>query len=162
MEHLKLPTAVVGEIDIARLRRELNGLNDFFVSTRNRTAGTAMQTPKLSRLLDQLAKDNHINLLTEDDRDQLLTTLNQIHEHAPRLQISFAADPPPRALEQILTWLRRFIHPHCLVQVGLQPGIAAGCIVRTPNRVFDLSLRANLKKQEPYLVKLIMGAVNES
>jgi F0F1-type ATP synthase delta subunit len=161
VEHLRLPNAVIGEIDVARLRRELDSLNDFFVSARGRTAGTAMQTPKLSRLLDQLAKDNHTNLLAEADRSQLLQALNQITEHAPRLQISFAADPPPRALEQILTWLRRYIHPHTLVQVGLQPGIAAGCIVRTPNKVFDMSLRANLKKQEPYLARLIMGAVNE-
>lgn len=161
MEHLSLPNAVVGEIDIARLRRELNNLNDFFVSSRNRTAGTAMQTPKLSRLLDQLAQDNHLNLLDETARAKLLNGLNQIHEQAPRLQISFAAEPAPKAFEQILIWLRQNIHPYTLVQIGLQPAIAAGCIVRTPNRVFDMSLRSNFRKQEPFLAKLIIGAVNE-
>lgn len=160
MEHLKLPSAVAGEIDVARLRRELNSLNDFFVSSRNRTAGTAMQAPRLSRLLDQLAKENKINLLEETDRAKLLGALNQIYEQAPRLQISFAAEPQPKALEPILGWLRQNIHPHILVQVGLQPAIAAGCIVRSPNKVFDLSLRSSLKKQETYLAQLIMGAVN--
>jgi len=161
VERLSLPNAVVGEIDIARLRRELNGLNDFFVGSRNRTAGTSMQTPKLSRSLEQLAQDNHMNLLEEADRTKLLSALDQIRDKAPRLQISFAVEPAPKAFEQILAWLRQNIHPYTLVQVGLQPAIAAGCVVRTPNRVFDLSLRANLKKQEPYLTKLIMGAVNE-
>lgn len=160
MERLKLPITVVSEIDIARLLRELNGLNDFFVSARIRTTGTAMQMPKLSRLMDQLAKDNGINLLEETDRTKLLDGLNQVRTQAPKLHISFAADPSPKAMEQIMTWLRRNIHPQTLVQVGLQPSIAAGCIVRTPNKIFDMSLRSNLKKQEPYLVKLIVGAVN--
>ncbi|MGH7157021.1 MAG: F0F1 ATP synthase subunit delta [Candidatus Saccharimonadales bacterium] len=161
MERLRLPNAVVGEIDISRLRRELNGLSDFFVSSRNRAAGTSMQAPKLSRLLDELAKSNRINLLEETERGKLAAALDQIHGHAPRLQISFAADPPPKAMDQVVTWLRQNIHPHTLVQVGLQPAIAAGCVLRTSNKVFDMSLRANLKKQEPYLAKLIVGAVNE-
>lgn len=160
MERLRLPNAVVGEIEIARLRRELNGLNDFFVSSRSRAGGTAVQPPKLSRLLDQLAKDNQVNLLEEADRAKLLGALDQIQQQAPRLQISFATEPQPKSLEPILGWLRQNIHPHALVQVGLQPAIAAGCIVRTPNKVFDLSLRSSLKEQEPYLVRLIVGAVN--
>ncbi len=160
MEHLKLPVAVISEIDVGRLQRELNGLNDFFVSAQIRTAGTAMQTPKLSRLMDQLAKDNGINLLEEADRTKLLEGLKQVQAQAPKLHISFAADPSPKALERIITWLRRNIHPQTLVQVGLQPSIAAGCIVRTPNKIFDMSLRSSLKKQESYLVKLIVGAVN--
>lgn len=160
MERLKLPIAVISEIDVARLLRELNGLNDFFVSARIRTAGTAMQAPKLSRLMDQLAKDNGINLLEEADRAKLLDGLKRVQAQAPKLHISFAADPSPKAMERIITWLRSNIHPQTLVQVGLQPSIAAGCIVRTPNKVFDMSLRSSLKKQEPYLVKLIVGAVN--
>lgn len=160
MERLKLPTAVISEIDVARLLRELNGLNDFFVSARVRTAGTAMQRPKLSRLMDQLARDNGINLLEEAERTKLLDGLKQVQAQAPKLHISFAADPSPKAMEQVLIWLRRNIHPQTLVQVGMQPSIAAGCIVRTPNKIFDMSLRSSLKKQEPYLVKLIVGAVN--
>ncbi|HEX4774837.1 MAG TPA: hypothetical protein VH234_04950 [Candidatus Saccharimonadales bacterium] len=161
MERLKLPTSVIGEVDVARLLRELNGLNDFFVGAQARTNGTAMQMPKLSRQLDQLAKDNSVNLLDNADRNKLLAGMQGIKSHSPKVQISFAADPSPKALEQILVWMRRHIHPHLLVQVGLQPSVAAGCILRTPNKVFDMSLRSNLKKQEPYLAKLITGAVNE-
>lgn len=160
VERLKLPIAVVGEVDVARLIRELNGLSDFFVGAKARTAGTAMQTPKLSRLMDQLAKDNNVNLLEETNRKRLLDSLQDIHSHSPRLQISFASEPSPKALEKILAWLRQNVHPQTLLQVGLQPAIAAGCVLRTPNKVFDMSLRANLKKQEPYLTRLIVGAVN--
>jgi F0F1-type ATP synthase delta subunit len=72
--------------------------------------------------------------------------------------MSFASEASPKALDKIVAWLRSNIHPQTLLQVGLQPTIAAGCIVRTTNRVFDLSLRTHLREQEPYLTQLIATA----
>lgn len=157
---LRLPTAMVSQIDAIRLRRELSSLEDFFVAAKARAAGTSVTPPRLTRLLDQLARDNQCNLLDEKQRQELAARLDQIIKNAPLLHISFAVDPPPKVLEQILQWLRANIHPQVLLQVGLQPSIAAGCILRTPNKIFDMSLRAGLKKQEPYLAKLIAGAGN--
>lgn len=162
MERLKLPLSVIGQVDIARLMRELNGLEDFFVSAKARSPGVSMQLPRLTRLLEQLAKDNSLNLLSQADRAELLQSLKTIYEQAPKLHISFAVEPSPKAFEKILAWIRANIHPDALLQVGLQPGIAAGCMLRTTNKVFDMSLRTNLAKQEPYLVKLIKGAADGS
>jgi F0F1-type ATP synthase delta subunit len=160
MEHLKLPPTVIGEAEVARLLRELNQLDDFFVSAKARTAGTAMQLPKLSRLLDQLARENSINLLDEPARGQLAEALKQVQAQAPKVHLSFAAEPSVQGLDKILGWLRQNIHPQTLVQVGLQPSIAAGCILRTPNKIFDMSLRTNLKQKQTYLTQLIAGAVD--
>jgi F0F1-type ATP synthase delta subunit len=150
VEQLKLPLSVVSQIDLARLLRELNSLDDFFSG------------PKLSRQLDQLARDNNANLLDDKARTKLTRDLKDIYEQAPKLHISFAAEPSARSFEPVLTWLRTNIHPQAMVQIGLQPAIAAGCVLRTPNRVFDMSLRSGLKKQEPYLARLIKGAVDGS
>jgi F0F1-type ATP synthase delta subunit len=155
---LKLPNSVVSQVDVARILRELNSLNDFFAGTAKRQAGTSMQLPKLTRLLDQVATDNGLNLLEEKDRKVLSEQLNLVLGKAPLLHISFAAEPSPKALERILVWFRQNIHPQALLQVGLQPTIAAGCVVRTSNKLFDMSLRSYLKDQEPYLVQLINGA----
>lgn len=160
MEHLKLSYMVVSPNDIARLQRELNGLNDFFVSIKARQSGSTMQLPKLTRILNQLAHENGVNLLEESQRTQLAEALNQVYEKAPSLHISFASEPSPKALESMVVWIRGNIHPQALIQIGLQPSIAAGCFVRTPNKIFDMSLRATLKKSEPYLTKLIAGAVD--
>jgi F0F1-type ATP synthase delta subunit len=84
--------------------------------------------------------------------------LNEVLGHAPLLHISFASEPSTKALEAILVWMRANIHPQTLLQVGLQPNIAAGCVLRTPSKVFDLSMRSYLQKQESYLVELIAGA----
>jgi len=155
---LKLPIVVVSRVDVARLVRELNGLEDFFTSANIRQAGTPMTPPRLTRMLEALTRANQINLLESDQRKLLITQLDQLVKAAPMLHISFASEPSPRFLTDILNWLRSNIHPQTLLQVGLQPTIAAGCILRTPNKIFDMSLRTYLNQQEPYLVKLIAGA----
>jgi F0F1-type ATP synthase delta subunit len=162
MAPLKLPDALIGRPDLTRLSRELNSLNDFFAGAKTRQTGTSMQLPKISRLLDGLARENQVNLLKEDERAKLIIGLNEIYEKAPSMHISFAVEPSPKALEKILVWLRQNIHPQVLLQVGLQPAIAAGCILRSTNKVFDMSLRANLKKQSGYLTQLVRGAVDGS
>jgi hypothetical protein len=160
MAPLKLPPSVIGEIDINRLQRELNSLNDFFIGATARPAGTSMLLPKLSRSMDQLARDNEVNLLDESHRAKLGEALEHVHATAPSFHISFAVEPSPKALEKILVWLRQNIHPQVLLQVGLQPVIAAGCVLRTTNKVFDMSLRAHLNSQTQQLTKLIQGAAD--
>jgi F0F1-type ATP synthase delta subunit len=66
----------------------------------------------------------------------------------------------PKALEKILLWLRQNVHPQVLLQVGLQPAIAAGCVLRTTNKIFDMSLKAHLSQQTDYLKQLISGAAD--
>jgi F0F1-type ATP synthase delta subunit len=160
VEQLKLSNMVISPSDIARLRRELIGLNDFFVNAQGRQTGTAIQPPKLTRALNQLAKENGVNLLEAGSRDKLGKALEELRDSAPTLHISFASEPSPKALEKLINWIRGNIAPNTLVQIGLQPSIAAGCFLRSPNKMFDMSLRASLKKSEPMLVKLIAGAVD--
>jgi len=157
MEPLKLTPAVVSQTDVNRLIRELTGLNDFFVGARTRAAGSAMQLPKLSRLMDQLSRENGVNLLEDEARRKLMAQLELVYKSAPSFHISFAVEPSPKSLERIVLWMRQNIHPQTLLSVGLQPAIAAGCVLRTTNKVFDMSLRNHLKTQTKYLAQLIKG-----
>jgi F0F1-type ATP synthase delta subunit len=159
---LKLSTNLVSQVDVARILRELKNLDDFFVAANARAAGESLQLPKLTRLLEQNAKENNYNLLESSDRKALAQKLDQIIGNAPLLHISFAAEPSAKALERILVWFRTNIHPQALLQVGLQPTIAAGCVVRTSNRVFDLSLRDHLTKQQDFLAQLIDTAAKRN
>lgn len=155
MAPLKLPNGLIGRPDAARLIRELNGLNDFFAGAKTRQPGTSVTMPRVSRLLQDLASLNNLNLLDESSRAKLQTELANVYERAPSMHISFAVEPSARALEQILAWIRQNIHPQTLLQVGLQPAIAAGCVLRTTNKVFDMSLRTHLAKQSQYLAELL-------
>jgi F0F1-type ATP synthase delta subunit len=160
VEVLKLSNSVISPSDVARLERELNSLDDFFVAAKARQTGTTMQLPKLTRALNQMAQDNNVNLLEESDRHRLAQALKLAYDQSPTLHISFATEASPKALEKMVVWVRTNIHPQALIQVGLQPSIAAGCFLRTANKTFDMSLRATMKKSEPQLLKLIAGAVD--
>jgi F0F1-type ATP synthase delta subunit len=158
--NLRLPTNVVGQTDINRLLRELSSLDDFLLSAAARTAGTSVIPPRITYMLEQVARDNKYNLLEPANRDGLKTQLQAVLKTAPVLHISFATEPSPRVTDAILGWLRANIHSQSLVVIGLQPNIAAGCVLRSGNQIFDMSLRTHLQKQEGYLVKLIEGAAS--
>jgi len=160
MEQLKLPVGIVNRGDVMRLQRELNALNDFFVSASARKAGTPMQLPKTTRHLSELAEANAVNLLEESHRQALNKSLEGILNDAPVLHMSFASEPTPKSIEPILEWLRVQIHPQTLLQVGLAPAIAAGAVLRTPNKFFDMSIRTHLQKQAHFLSELIAGVVD--
>jgi len=155
---LKIPITLVSRYDVSRLLRELNSLDDFFAGAKSRPAGTALPAPRPSNLLNQLVSDNQVNLLEEAQRQQLKARLEGLLKTAPQLRISFSSEPPAKVLEQILSWMRQNIHPTLLLQVGLQPNVAAGFMLRTPNKWFDMSLRPRLQKEQPYLIELIAGA----
>ena len=158
---LNLSLQVVTPADIARLQREVNKLSDYFVSAAARSAGDGKTLPQLTTSLSQLSEKNKIDLQDPADRKQLAKDLEEIVAKAPVLHISFAGEPSAEALEKILAWLRDNIDPLVLLQVGLQPAIAAGCVLRTPNKIFDMSVRASLVRSEPLLNKLIAGAANQ-
>lgn len=149
-----LPPQVVGRTDISRLLRELEILESALVGSQ----ALKNTSPETTSLLGQIAAANGYQLSEKNNRQHLAGQLTKIRDHAPTVHISFAAEPSPQVTETILGWLRANIHAYMLLQIGLQPSIAAGCIVRTPNKIFDLSLRAHFEKQKPYLVELIKNA----
>lgn len=148
-----LPVLVFGLPEVRRLRRELEALEEFVRSSAIRTPGTQPQLPRLSRMCEALAMENHLNLLQTADRQQLLTFIKGVEAAAPQIHISFAADPSSAFTAKIVTWLRANIHRYAMVQIGLQPTIAAGCIVRTNNKVFDFSLRERFIKTQDLLMQ---------
>lgn len=148
-----LPVLVFGMPEVRRLRRELETLEEFMNSSALRTPGTQAALPRLSRMCEALSLENHLNLLQAADRKQLLTFIKGVETAAPQIHISFATDPSSAFTARVVTWLRGNIHRYALVQIGLQPTIAAGCVVRTANKVFDFSLRERFTKTEALLIE---------
>lgn len=156
----KLPLMLISDADLNRRLRELSALDDFFLKAAARKSGMPVQLPGLTKMLNQIAVDNSFNLLQPKHRQLLADELRKVQAIAPILHISFATEPSAKFLEQLLLWFRGQIHAYCLLQVGLQPAIAAGCVLRTSNKVFDMSLREGLDQQKGYLLELVKGAVN--
>lgn len=160
-ENLHLPNTVVSKTDALRLVREIEAVDDFFTQAKIREAGARVVPPRSSQLLEEVAKLNGINLLEEQPRKSLKLQLKNVVQDAPVVHISFAANPSPRFMSEIADWFRKEIDPHILLQVGLQPSIAAGCVVRTTNKFFDLSLRKYLVSHEKSLATQMSGEKSE-
>lgn len=154
---LQIPTGVVSRIDVGRLVREVEALGDFIEQAAVRKPGTPIQMPRTSKMLDEILENNKLNALVETDRTRLLSFLITVRAKAPVLHMSFSADPSPLFTQQLITWLREYMHPLVLLQIGLQPNIGAGCVVRTTNKYFDLSLRKRFGAKHELLVTKIRG-----
>lgn len=142
--------------DVSRLRREIAALDDYLTQEALREPGQPHEKlPKTSRLLDQLAQVNNVNLLDAATRRYLAEFLDDVAVNAPVVHLSFASDPSSAFLQKIVQWFRENVHPSVLVRVGLQPTLAAGCAVQTTNRYFDLSLRQHLERNKGILVDLL-------
>ncbi len=158
---LSLPVSIVSPTDVARLAREIETLDSFFREQQIRTGGNAQELPRMSKLLDQLAADNKLNILQENDRALIKQQLDELHKHAPVMHISFSVDPPGSYVQKIVDWLRSNIDKRVLVTVGLQPNIGAGCVVRTTNKLFDFSLREYFTEKRPFFISKLHGALTD-
>lgn len=155
----QLPLSVITVVDISRLRRELTAVDEFMTQAEVRTSGRQLQLPRTSHSLEELAQQNGLNLLVAADRTRMNSVLEDLHLHAPVIHISFASDPPPAVLAKLITWLRHEVDPLLLLQVGLQPSIAAGCIVRTSSKYFDFSLRRHFEAHQNLLLRKLTEEV---
>ena len=159
---LALPVNIASRSDVGRLLREVEALDEFMRQATIRTPGTSLKLPKTSRLLDELASGNQLNMLHAEDRQRIKTFLMMVKANAPVLHMSFSADPSPLFLEKLLAYVRREIHPLILVHTGLQPTIGAGCILRTTNKYFDFSLRQRFLEKRELLLEKLHTDIHES
>lgn len=154
---LTLPVSVVSPSEALHLLNELEQIDEALLQLEIRKAGSNVNMPKTSRLMDKTVEHNKLNLLKKEDRVALKQYLELVKEKAPQLHFSFGADPTPAFMEKLVRWLRENIHAHALVTVGLQPQIGAGCILRTTNKQFDFSLGRTIESKRELLMKQLLS-----
>lgn len=155
---LKLPVAVATPVDVGRLVRELELIDDSLTQLKLRKGGKAVSVPKTSQLMDKTIELNKLNLLHETDRKKLKTYLTAVKTKAPVLHISFGSDPSVAFIDKLMTWLRREVHAELLLTIGLQPTIGAGCMVRSTNKYFDFTLRSKFTASRQLLLDKLKSA----
>lgn len=156
-DYLTLPIQATSRADIGRLLREVEQIDNFLKQAAIREPGTSVKMPKTSRLLDEFVSSNDLNLLQDDDRKRVQKFLLMVKTKAPLLHMSFSVDPAPAFTQKLITWLRKEIHPLVLLQLGLQPNIGAGFVMRGTSKYYDFSLREHFRKQRPLLIDKLHG-----
>lgn len=152
---LVLPVSIASKADVGRIEREVAAVNEFMEQATIRQPGTAVTLPKMTKLMEELVSLNKLNLLVAADRKQLLDFLTDTRDKAPELHMSFSAEPSSLFIQKLTTYIRENIHPQALVQIGLQPTIGAGFMLRTTNKYYDFSLRTALKSKKDILMQHI-------
>lgn len=155
VEQISLPEQVVSSVDLVRVLRELEEVDESLRQNKLRKPGSPTKLARSSTTLEELASNNKVTLTDEKQRDQLITVLKGFMQHAPRIHMSVAAEPTANFKKDVIIWLRKNIHPLTLLEIGLQPNLAAGCVVRTNNKVFDMSLRNRLHQERSRLYEEI-------
>ncbi len=159
LDQFNLPVQVMSQGDVSRITRELHDLDDFIKQSHIRKPGVTLKNlPKTSKGLNDFAEINKLNLLKESDREAAAVFLDELSVKAPVVHISFAVDPSAPFMAKITSWFRENIDHLVLVNVGLEPTIAAGCTVRTDNLFHDFSLRSHFDEQKTLLISRIRGA----
>ena len=154
---MHLPTSLVSTSDVRRLHRELESLEDTIRAVRLCTNSPVSKLPRTGRGLEEFASTNRLNFLLPDDRHHAAVFVDYIMKKAPVLHISFASEPTRRFTTELVVWLRQHFDHEMLVEMGREPAIAAGCVVRTSSKVFDFSLLEHMTAQRQLLNDKIFG-----
>jgi hypothetical protein len=155
---LELPLTVVTPADLSRLLREVEDVDDFLHQSQIRTGGTPVTLPRFSRGLEDICRQNSLNLLDKDNREKLIDVLRKLKTIAPKVHMSFPTEPTGSFTSGIIGYLRREIHPYIVLQIGVQPNLAIGSTLRTRSKYFDFSLRKHLESQKSALLQMLHEA----
>jgi hypothetical protein len=155
-QNFALPPSVVSRVDVSRLVSEIERAdNDLTtLAIRAKTGENVQQSVAISDRLKDFLDINGLTITTDSlARTELVKQMRMLKDKAPVIHLTFATEADQESLSQLASWLRQSVHPQSVIQTGLQPALIAGVYVRTPNHVYDLSMRAQFKNSRGLLVK---------
>lgn len=155
---LKLPLSIATKADLVAVLRNLEDVLDAYNenSIRVQEGVDFVARADVSSNLAALVQENGLAVSVQT-LGALKTWLIHLKDHAPIVRFTFASDPNPEFLARIVGWLRQTSGSFVLVRFGIQPSIAAGCLMYTPARRYDFSLRTKILASGPIFSKLVAG-----
>lgn len=145
MAQLKLPASISTKKDLIETLRNTEVVLDAYIENGVRSyEGVDFKSrPDVSSNLAELITENKLEVSIENLKF-VKTWLNQLKDHAPVVRFTFSGDPSKAFVQQIVLWLRKETGKFVLIRYGIQPSIAAGCLMYTPAGRYDFSLRHEL------------------
>ncbi|MCE7936757.1 hypothetical protein DYH10_03140 [Candidatus Saccharibacteria bacterium CPR2] len=155
---LKLPPDVATKQQLSILMYEIEDFIDAATQAqvRSRETDKEIPAPKPGFMFKKFLEANQVEI-TMGNLAKLLKELGSLKEKAPTIRFIFASEPSSEILTKLAQWIRSNSHLPVLIHVGVQPQIAVGCIVETPSRRYDFSLRQKLSESNALLEALKNG-----
>lgn len=147
-----LPPTLISRVDVSRLGREVESVDNELEAQKVRSQAkgeseVVYQIPPISQALSDFLELNAVDITKSKQRTKLKHDLAKFKDKAPIIHMTFASQADSESLQQLVAWIRQEIHPQALIAVGLQPALVGGVYIRTPNKVFDFSLRQHLQNK---------------
>jgi len=156
----KLPASVVSKADISRLVREFEAVDNAMTAktVRQKVGAEGADAPAMSPQMQSFLDENPVELENTTARSNYVKQLRLLKEKVRVMNMTFAVVADPESLAQLAAWVREAVHPQTVIEAHLQPALVAGVYLRTPNHVFDLSVRNALKAKRADLEKELGAA----
>lgn len=153
---LNLPTDIASKADLIAVLRNVEDVLETYTENKIREfEGIDFASrPDVSSNLAALVAENELEV-TFENLKILRNWLRSLKESAPVVRFTFASDPNPDFLGKLVAWLRRESGELVLVRYGIQPTIGAGCIMYTPSKRFDFTLKAQLKNSKDKFLEVL-------
>lgn len=148
-----LPASLIGHADLSRMIREIETIEGAVQAQKVRDESAKIHLPRLSQSLSDFFEENN---LEPTDSQTLLTLKDRmrvVKDHAPVVHMTFATEVDPEQLTGLVRWVRQEIHPYALITTGLQPSLVGGVYLRTPNKVYDFSIKSLLAGKRDIIMK---------
>lgn len=149
-----LPSALIGRADLARLVREVEAVDGELETQKVKAKGeVSYHMPTMSQSLSDFIDLNKLDLSDDHSRVLIKKQLQKLKDKAPVMHMTFATSADPEALQKLVEWVRDQLHPQALISVGLQPSLVGGVYLRTPNHVYDFSMRTRLQGKRDIVIR---------
>ncbi len=150
-----LPSDIVTKVDVSRLVREFEGVDNALTAktVRKKAGASSEDMPAISPQLSGFLEQNPVELENTGARSAYIKQLRLLKDNVKEMNMTFAVIADPESLQQLSAWLRESVHPHTVIDVHLQPALVAGVYLRSQNHVFDFSVRNALKAKRGELEK---------
>lgn len=157
---LNLVLSIQKPSQLRKILRELDNLENKISTQRIKNEDQA-QDLDISPALDELLKENELDIFKDEDFNNLKNFLVSLQDNALVLHFTFNQPASDSTLNKLVKWIRENIDPKTLITTGLNNSIGVGFILRTTNKYYDFSLGHVLRDKRELLVKKI-SEVNQN
>ncbi len=111
-----------------------------------------------SLLLQGVLENSNVNKNDLHAVEELATELERIRDALPQVHMVLGNPPSLVIKQQIVSWLRREIHPQVLCNFVVRSDLGGGAILRTKANQYDFSFRTQLIAKKHRIQELISNA----
>ena len=160
---LELPATIHSQAQVEGL---ILHLQEFLKVIRAQAAKTAIKSARPTKITEQLDPElaeiaaawHGSAEITPASLEELSQQLRHLIQTAPVIHLTLAAVPGETLKEQFTLWFRRNVRPDILIEFGFSRSLAGGMVLRTTNRIIDMSFRSQLLSKRQSLPALIQAA----